>query len=56
MNPRRNPGGVSRRAAMLKLKEQLQKRTAPKLVPADPPPIYDAVFEAGVRWLDRGDA
>jgi hypothetical protein len=41
------------REAMRKLKEQLAARPKARYVKADPPPIYDEIFEEGVKALDR---
>lgn len=42
----------TRREAMLKLRKELRERPRTKLVAPEPPPVYDEVFEAGVRALD----
>jgi hypothetical protein len=41
------------RQAMRTLKEDLQRRSKPRYVKADPAPIYDGVFDEGVKALDR---
>jgi hypothetical protein len=41
-----------RREAMLKLRKELRDRPRMKLVAPQPPPVYDDVFEAGLRALD----
>lgn len=41
------------RAAMRALKERLATQHRPRYVKADPAPIYDEIFEEGVKALDR---
>jgi hypothetical protein len=41
------------RHAMRALKEQLQQRSKPRYVKADPAPIYDEAFEEGVKAMNR---
>jgi hypothetical protein len=41
------------RTAMLALKERLANHPRPRYIKADPAPIYDEIFEEGVRALDQ---
>jgi hypothetical protein len=41
------------RASMMELKERLATQPSPRYVKADPAPIYDEIFEEGVKALDR---
>ncbi len=38
---------------MRALKARLTARPRPRYIKADPPPIYDAIFEEGAKALDR---
>ncbi len=41
------------RVGMAALRERLAARPRPRYIRADPPPIYDDIFEEGVRALNR---